>query len=798
MFKNHYQGGPSVEIFSAQGKNPGAKWRIFGNPSAIRKEYDKETKGFVFVLEGSSQLNRMQLPKETRQTLGLIQPFLTLQILVPLGQDFSTELLITDLGNIKRRLYLSTVHKELSVTPLHAKIPLFMIRRKIWCNLCIDLVAFTSEIFRGAIFQSLDGIIISANCKLRKIFTLKSKPQDTAEETDTCLVPFTPGEPTGVMPRSCQLNPDVPQVTQLLNLAKIHKPEIKCRSSPVTMQETARLVNRRQGNKNSSKTQDVSHIAFGSKILGPPPSSNRRVSTRVSAEVTKTVGSKSNRSYQLQSSGKRSESLQNTERLEVSFSPCSDSLGQEDKRNTHQAAKDVHQNDSAIQTQNTSENGRTDFQLPSPQDPSTDKNSHRRLCLKNADKNTWEITTDEWVFPESFTENMQLDGSKQHAATQDSACCDVTSPEITSIEHQHNEMGDHNMNHKEIFTFSSRPRSAPHGKSPNISPEHCIFPLDLKQDSNHIQGETQTEDNFKGTDSSEEDNNSDFIQSTENLEISSSSQGTPDSAVFKDNTLKRISQRNENWKNMGCSKQNLEESMASKPQSSAGRKMEPVGNQRTLKPTFSLSPTGSKTEFFKVIPDVSEKIEKSEGVSGQMKSSVSKNSLKKVSRENLCVTTQTCEYDWKNYQSSRLSASELQMLASMKRQQSEELKDTGTSHGLSASQIDNCNVNMSTSSDDTTTWNSCFPPPVSQEHHYQKEMSPLSHSNPRDWLDAFSPPITPASQKLEEHIKSSPNQSIPGEDDLNAEEDEEVLTLLYDPCLNCYFDPNSGKYYELA
>lgn len=35
-------------------------------------------------------------------------------------------------------------------------------------------------------------------------------------------------------------------------------------------------------------------------------------------------------------------------------------------------------------------------------------------------------------------------------------------------------------------------------------------------------------------------------------------------------------------------------------------------------------------------------------------------------------------------------------------------------------------------------------------------------------------------------------------EDLNAEEDEEVLTLLYDPCLNCYFDPDSGKYYELA
>lgn len=37
-----------------------------------------------------------------------------------------------------------------------------------------------------------------------------------------------------------------------------------------------------------------------------------------------------------------------------------------------------------------------------------------------------------------------------------------------------------------------------------------------------------------------------------------------------------------------------------------------------------------------------------------------------------------------------------------------------------------------------------------------------------------------------------------GEEELSAEEDEEVLTLLYDPCLNCYFDPQTGKYYELV
>ncbi|XP_075618405.1 protein CFAP20DC isoform X5 [Balearica regulorum gibbericeps] len=657
MFKNQYQGGPFVEIFSAQGKNPGAKWKIFGNPSAIWKEYDKDVKGFVFVLEGSSQINKMQLPKETRQTLGLIQQFLTLQIFVPLGEDFSTELLITDLGNIKRRLYLSTVHKELSVTPLHAKIPLFMIKRRIWCNMCIDLVAFTREIFRGAVFQSLDGISISANCKLRKIFTLKSKPQDTAQEDDPRVVPFMSHEPTGVIPRTCQLNTDVPQVTQLLNLTKIHKPEIKCRRYSGTVQETGSLANRGQGNIHSSKTQDVSHIAFGSKILGPPPSSNRRVSTRISGEVTKTWRRKSNRSCQLQSSERGTESAQDIERLELSFSPCNDQGG---KRNTHQAAKDVCENDPAIQTQKTSESGRADFQLASPQEPSADKNSHRKLSLKNAAKATWEIASDEWVFPESFPETIQLDRSEQFVATEHPACHNLTSPQNVSVEHHSAETGDHQVSNKEIFTFSSRPRSAPHGKSPNMSPECCIFPLDLKQDSNGVHGKNQIEDNFQGTDSSEE------------------------------------------------------------------------------------------------------------------------------------------EYDRKNYRSDRLSSSELQMLASMKRQQNEELRDTGISHGLSASQIDNCNVSISTSSDDTATWNSCFPPPVSQEHHYQKEMSPLSHSNPRDWLNVFSPPIIPGSQQLEEHTKSSTNQSIPGEDDLSAEDDDEVLTLLYDPCLNCYFDPNSGKYYELA
>ena len=40
----------------------------------------------------------------------------------------------------------------------------------------------------------------------------------------------------------------------------------------------------------------------------------------------------------------------------------------------------------------------------------------------------------------------------------------------------------------------------------------------------------------------------------------------------------------------------------------------------------------------------------------------------------------------------------------------------------------------------------------------------------------------------------NPSNSV--EHDMGANEEE--LDLLYDPCLNCYFDPKSHKYYELA
>ncbi|XP_059243846.1 protein CFAP20DC isoform X5 [Mustela nigripes] len=810
MFKNEYQGGAFVEIFSAQGKNPGAKWKIVGSPSVIWKEFDKEVKSFVFVLEGSSQTNKIQLPKENKQILGLIQRFLVLQIYIPLGQDFSTELLITDLGNIKRRLYLSTVHKELSSTPLHAKIPLFMIKRKIWCNLCIDLVAFTSEIFKGAVFQSLDGIIVSANCKLRKIFTLKCKPQDTADKDAGYGVPFPTDEPTDIIPRSCQLTTDVPQVTQLLNMTKLRQTEIKFGGHPLSSAESDQFINKGTGNVRNSKNQDVCHIAFGSRVLGPPPLSGRRNNMRISTETVRSIGSKNNRS------GQQSVAEDCVSSAEMSASLMPESEEQADKENIHQIKQTIPV--------------RADLHIMHPhppQEPSADKNNNRRrLRLKstsrerteahsgsssgnkrNEDKATVALNsgsqqstemnpsspalqspdqTDEWIFPENDDRISHLASSRQSLLDEDS--CHASHMWLeASKESEHGQLAEETqVVPKDIFTFSSRPRSAPHGKTQNTSPEGCPFILDLKEDTSLTRRDTESEEDFYGRDSSEEGNDS--IQGS--LSPTTSPSGL--TQLTLENTLGKAAR----WTDKGPLKSAYTEAGASESQNSLAKQIDRKDFRTSVVPTPCLSPPG-RSEASQKTPDPV--IKAKDRPAHQVPASINKTSLKEISEAKLRPIPEVSEYDWRNYQPSQMSESELQMLASLRRQQNEELEDTGASHVLSASQVDNCNVSISTSSDDTTTWNSCLPPPVNQGRHYQKEMNPPSPSNPRDWLNMLSPPIVPPSQHpTDQHLDSSGSLSAQGEEDPSVEEDEEVLTLLYDPCLNCYFDPQTGKYYELV
>lgn len=52
---------------------------------------------------------------------------------------------------------------------------------------------------------------------------------------------FAADGPTDAIPRACQLNSDVSQVTQLLNMNKLRPPEQKYGGRPLTSPESGRL-----------------------------------------------------------------------------------------------------------------------------------------------------------------------------------------------------------------------------------------------------------------------------------------------------------------------------------------------------------------------------------------------------------------------------------------------------------------------------------------------------------------------------------------------------------------------------
>ena len=43
-----------------------------------------------------------------------------------------------------------------------------------WLNLCLDLVSLVGETWLGQTFYALDHMTVSANCKVRRIFSMRS------------------------------------------------------------------------------------------------------------------------------------------------------------------------------------------------------------------------------------------------------------------------------------------------------------------------------------------------------------------------------------------------------------------------------------------------------------------------------------------------------------------------------------------------------------------------------------------------------------------------------------------------
>eukprot|EP00347_Sterkiella_histriomuscorum_P019798 403340256 len=178
MFKHAFHGGPAVEVLTVSGKNPLEKWKTTGT---IGKPFESTMKGYIFTLDGQSKI---QVPKDEKESLGLIQPFLVLQIFIPLGKNLHIEVGITDSSKTRRRLIFHSGAKEIVANPLHARIPITQFRRNQWMNLCLDIASFTHNCFKSVNFRSIDFLEITASCKLRRIFTMKNPLYDDQSDEE--------------------------------------------------------------------------------------------------------------------------------------------------------------------------------------------------------------------------------------------------------------------------------------------------------------------------------------------------------------------------------------------------------------------------------------------------------------------------------------------------------------------------------------------------------------------------------------------------------------------------------------
>ncbi|XP_069795647.1 protein CFAP20DC isoform X3 [Narcine bancroftii] len=680
MFKNEYQGGPFVEIFSSQGKDPVAKWKLCGSPS-VQKVFDKEVKSYAYILEGSCQRNKMQLPKDSKHSLGLLQRFLVLQLCVPVGQDFSTELLVTDLGNIKRRLYLSTIHKEFSATPLHAKIPLSFIKRKVWSNICIDIVSFTNAAFKGAGFQSLDRIVVSANCKLRKIFTMKLQPQDTTFEDDMHSIECSSDGPTDMIPKSCQLGIDVDQVTQLLNAVKLRKGKLRIGSQQHSSADLDQENSRGTVSARTMKNQEVSHIAFGSKVPGPPPAIGRRLGTTGSKDLTILLDNKTTKSC------------------------C---------------------NKDEISDKVTS---RSERQVSSQREPMKQTGQENACFTK---KITEIISSDKLHFSDHSEDNVmfnslhhstpkpQLSRNNSHLQPKENK----TENESGSASFSEDDEKEDELKLKDIFTYSSQPRSAPCGKLQNISSQGIMWTVDMKDDGEQEiadERKAQLEDDFHRNYSSEEGAPLNMITMISSKVLPVNHESKNSMSVPLETTIRAAS---------------AEQSLKRTP---VLVKMDTDQFQSVFTPVQSGSPTRLD------VPDSEFSLIKVNDAQVSQPRTMVKRSLKEIPKEDPRLTTETCGCDWLKHQPKEMSESdEARMLKSLWRQQLEEMEDDGKANHLNTVPLGDCaygDDSFSTSSDDTSIWSTQhIGPPVNQGHHYQNEMlltlsqnkmNPLLLSNPR-------------------------------------------------------------------
>jgi hypothetical protein len=172
MFYNKFQKSGSLELFNPTNKEILENWNFTGKNKKI---YNKLINSYIYTLDSTS---KMQIPKNPNISLGIIQGFIIFQIYLFSQKNISIEISFSDTQNIKHRIIFSSNIKELNINYFSSIIPIIEIPIEKWINLSIDLLSFINVFFQNLTFKSIDNIILSAYCNIRRIFTMNNKIYD--------------------------------------------------------------------------------------------------------------------------------------------------------------------------------------------------------------------------------------------------------------------------------------------------------------------------------------------------------------------------------------------------------------------------------------------------------------------------------------------------------------------------------------------------------------------------------------------------------------------------------------------
>ena len=107
-----------------------------------------------------------------------------LQVFIPSDgrtkNQFKVEVTVTDAEKNKRRLIFHSGggKQDITINQFHARIPTGAFLRDVWLNLSIDIFAFSHFCFKGVQVKSIDGISVTSQCRIRRIFTMRSPLYD--------------------------------------------------------------------------------------------------------------------------------------------------------------------------------------------------------------------------------------------------------------------------------------------------------------------------------------------------------------------------------------------------------------------------------------------------------------------------------------------------------------------------------------------------------------------------------------------------------------------------------------------